>query len=452
MEEKKLIPITPITADVGGYGGECPPATQDIELNLKNRQNAIDNVGYGPLNPAEPNDVFWQDKAERWNITVREAKSAVCGNCVFFVRTPSMLECIENGIGLGNEEAEGSIEAGELGYCNSLDFKCAAERTCNAWAAGGPITEEKVEEVVEESAPVVETPEEPRGVAYRVGFGVRAEKALKKKVEDYNKYAASDRKASVAMVKAVYRRGASSFSVSQHQGTTRSRWAMTRVDAFLRLLSAGKPLNASYKADNDLLPVSHPRSTKVSSKGQAVTASGLIPEEQSLAEALVYITEKYGKFDQDGDGVWAGYTPAYENEVKDIGVKCSNCVFFQGPNGCQIISLEVEADGKCRFAVLPEGAVSGYDVPQRREDNLELLLASAYAETQLTVDLNYETPEQAILALTEFSGLGYDAEPAFRASWLRAVKNGEDPFKRASMLATMKHDSLDADLLPKGDM
>ena len=452
MEEKKLIPITPITADVGGYGGECPPATQDIELNLKNRQNAIDNVGYGPLNPAEPNDVFWQDKAERWNITVKEAKSAVCGNCVFFVRTPSMLECIENGIGLGNEEAEGSIEAGELGYCNSLDFKCAAERTCNAWAAGGPITEEKVEEVVEESAPVVETPEEPRGVAYRVGFGVRAEKALKKKVEDYNKYAASDRKASVAMVKAVYRRGASSFSVSQHQGTTRSRWAMTRVDAFLRLLSAGKPLNASYKADNDLLPVSHPRSTKISSKGQAVTASGLIPEEQSLAEALVYITEKYGKFDQDGDGVWAGYTPAYENEVKDIGVKCSNCVFFQGPNKCQIISLEVEADGKCRFAVLPEGAVSGYDVPQRREDNLELLLASAYAETQLTVDLNYETPEQAVVALTELSGLGYEAEPAIRASWLRAVKNGEDPFKRASMLATMKHDSLDADLLPKGDM
>jgi hypothetical protein len=150
--------------------------------------------------------------------------------------------------------------------------------------------------------------------------------------------------------------------------------------------------------------------------------------------------------------VWAGYTPAYENEVKDIGVKCSNCVFFQGPNKCQIISLEVEADGKCRFAVLPEGSVSGYDVPQRRDDSLELLLASAYAETQLTVDLNYETPEQAILALTEFSGLGYEAEPAFRASWLRAVKNGEDPFKRASMLATMKHDSLDADLLPKGDM
>jgi hypothetical protein len=132
-----------VTADVGGYGGECPPATQDIQLNLTNRQNAIDNVGYGPLNPAEPNDEFWQDKADRWKTDIEEAKSAVCGNCIFFVRTPKVLECIENGIGLGMQEAEGSIEAGELGYCNALDFKCASQRTCNAWAAGGPITEEK---------------------------------------------------------------------------------------------------------------------------------------------------------------------------------------------------------------------------------------------------------------------------------------------------------------------
>jgi hypothetical protein len=131
-----------IIADVGGYGGECPPATQDIQLNLKNRQNAIDNVGYGPLNPAEPNLDFWQDKADRWKIEISNAKTALCGTCVFFVRTPKMLDCLEEGIGLGNQEAQGSIEAGELGYCNALDFKCASERTCNAWAAGGPITED----------------------------------------------------------------------------------------------------------------------------------------------------------------------------------------------------------------------------------------------------------------------------------------------------------------------
>jgi hypothetical protein len=359
-----------------------------------------------------------------------------------------MLSCIEGGLTENADEFDAIDEAGELGYCEAFDFKCASARTCRAWVAGGPVTEEKTEEPVEA---VVEE-KKPQGVAYRVGFGTRAEKALEKKVADYNKYAASDRKASLAMVRAVYRRGANSFSVTQHQGTTRGKWAMTRVDAFLRLLSAGKPATASYKADNDLLPVSHPRSTKRS----GIVASGLIPEEQDLAQALIEVVAKHGKFDQDGDGVWAGYTPAYENEVKNIGVKCSNCVFFQGPNKCQIISLEVEADGKCRFAVLPEGSVSGYDVPQRRSDNLELLLASAYAEAELELSLKpveeYETPEYAIMALTELSGLGYEAEPAIRASWLRAVRNNENPFKRASMLATMKYDSLDADLLPKGDI
>lgn len=137
-----------LTADVGGYGGECPPATQDIQLNLKNRQNAIDNVGYGPLNPDEPNDEFWQDKADRWKTDVAQAKTSICGNCAFFVQTVEVLDCIADGIGTTNEaEGEwGSIQAGDLGYCNALDFKCAAARTCNAWAAGGPVVDTPAEE------------------------------------------------------------------------------------------------------------------------------------------------------------------------------------------------------------------------------------------------------------------------------------------------------------------
>jgi hypothetical protein len=123
---------------------ECPPATQDIQLNLKNRQNAIDNVGYGPLNPKEPNEEFWQDKADKWKTSPEEAKKSVCGNCVFFVRTPKMLDCISTGIEQGGSEqidADAAISQAELGYCEALDFKCAASRTCNAWAVGGPIIE-----------------------------------------------------------------------------------------------------------------------------------------------------------------------------------------------------------------------------------------------------------------------------------------------------------------------
>jgi hypothetical protein len=263
----------------------------------------------------------------------------------------------------------------------------------------------------------------------------------------------------VGMLKAVYRRGAGAYSISHRPGMNRNQWAMGRVNAFLRLLKSGKPSKSSYTTDNDLLPAGHPRSTKKKSSAmsKALVASGLIPEEQALAEALDYITSKYGKFDQDGDGVWAGYSTPEENDVKDIGVKCSNCVFYQGGDECKIIALDVHPDGKCRFAVIPEGVVDISQVPVRDPNSMDLLLADAYAMGELTVEIknsfeDYESPEEAILDMCEFSGLGYEAEPAFRASWLRAIKNNDDPFKRASLLASMTYESLDADLLPKREV
>lgn len=79
------------------------------------------------------------------------------------------------------------------------------------------------------------------------------------------------------------------------------------------------------------------------------------------------------------------------------------------------------------------------------------LTASAVCET-LSVSVpdtnEFDTAEEAVLALTEYMGLGYRTEPAVRASWRRAVRNGEDPYRRARLLAELTYDSLDADLLP----
>jgi hypothetical protein len=32
------------------------------------------------------------------------------------------------------------IAAANLGYCELFHFKCAGDRTCDAWLVGGPIT------------------------------------------------------------------------------------------------------------------------------------------------------------------------------------------------------------------------------------------------------------------------------------------------------------------------
>jgi len=451
---KRSITASALTADAE-YGDACPPATQDIPLNLKNRQNAIDTVGYGPLNPAEPNVEFWQDKADRWNTTPEETKKSRCGNCVFFDRRPKTLQCIETGLaegGSGDESAWDSIDQAELGYCTALDFKCAASRTCNAWAAGGPITAAGSKRAPKKDRIKGSKTNKPGSAktGTKVKFSARTEKTLRDKMEKHNEKASQGRKATMAQLKAAYRRGAGAFSSSHRPGVGRDQWAMARVNAYLRLLKTGKPANPNYVQDNDLLPASHPRSSK--KDAQIITASGLIPEERALAEALIDVVSKYGKFDQDGDGVWAGYTPAYENDVAGIGVKCANCVFFNGSNGCAVISLEVEPEGKCRFAVLPEGAVQGYQVPLRREDDLELLIATAYAEEQLNIELldehEYDSPEQAILAMAEISGQGYEIIPALRAAWLRGIRDKESPFDRTSILASALYRSKDADLLP----
>jgi hypothetical protein len=245
--------MTTIVADAD-YGGKCPPATQDIVLNIKNRQNAIDNVGYGPLNPKEPSLEFWQEKADKWSVTPEDAKKSICGNCIFFDKRQKTLECIEEGIasgGSGDDSAWGAIDQAELGYCTALDFKCAASRTCNAWAVGGPLVDED------------QTAEE------------------------------------------------------------------------------------------------------------VVTAAGYIVEEEwDLADALVDIAEEHGKFNEDRTGIWAGYKPGKENQYADMGVKCGNCVLYRGGSECAIIDFEVEPEGKCRFAVIPDGVVDISKAPVGEDEDV----------------------------------------------------------------------------------
>jgi hypothetical protein len=77
-----------------------------------------------------------------WQLdNVEDAKQSLCGNCAAFDVTKKTLDCIAKGIGTdgGSEDPHDVIEAGQLGYCRFLKFKCAAKRTCDAWVVGGPI-------------------------------------------------------------------------------------------------------------------------------------------------------------------------------------------------------------------------------------------------------------------------------------------------------------------------
>ena len=111
----------------------CPPATQDLELNTKNRDATLKNFNYGPLNVSEPGD-YWEKIAKYWKTDVEAALASNCGNCVAFDISPRMDDCMPG---------ETSDEDGRLGYCWMHHFKCHSARSCHTWAKGGPIEDDE---------------------------------------------------------------------------------------------------------------------------------------------------------------------------------------------------------------------------------------------------------------------------------------------------------------------
>lgn len=304
---------------------KCPIATQDVSVNLANRENAIKNAAYGPLNPAEPNLAFWDAKAKRWDLTIAEAKKSLCGNCAAFIKTPEMLECIESGLGDNNPTgAMDTVKAGDLGYCEAFDFKCASARTCDAWISGGPITKaknlkvgdvvlfpikkpegiiygtgkvERIEtsgrvELVGTGENLEATPADPiavlivyaetdsglketdRKILKPSGELKRTDKKIQKatedtlrnKVKEHNESVgdAAGKRTTFGTLMNVFRRGIGAYNTNPSSVRPNvmgpNQWAMARVNGFLYGLKNNRFKNKPY--DTDLLPESHPLHSK----------------------------------------------------------------------------------------------------------------------------------------------------------------------------------------------
>ena len=89
--------------------------------------------------------------------------------------------------------------------------------------------------------------------------------ALKKKADDFNErykeklgYGIT-----VGMLASVFQRGLGAYNTSHSPNVkSPSQWAHARVNAFMYLVRNGRPENAKYTTDYDLLPTKHPKSSK----------------------------------------------------------------------------------------------------------------------------------------------------------------------------------------------
>ena len=129
----------------------------------------------------------------------------------------------------------------------------------------------------------------------KITFSKEVTKQLSNKVKEHNAKGKGS-KASLGMLKAVYRRGAGAYSTSHAPKMSRHGWAIARVNAFLTLLRTGKPSNSAYKQDNDLLPKGHPRKSKAAEyQGRKVTLNKPFRTPDGPKKFAVYTKNGSGK-------------------------------------------------------------------------------------------------------------------------------------------------------------
>lgn len=130
---------------------ECPSATIDGEVNLKNHLYTIRVARLGPPNPNDSSDAFWADKARRWGVGIDEARSRLCSNCGHYIFTDQIKECMAQHDNITPDMVgPGWVDTNDSGgWCNLYNITCTAHRTCVDWEPGGPITTEGEAEMEE---------------------------------------------------------------------------------------------------------------------------------------------------------------------------------------------------------------------------------------------------------------------------------------------------------------
>jgi len=180
-------------------------------------------------------------------------------------------------------------------------------------------------------------PDSAKDKSGKITFSKEVTAQLAAKVKEHNAKGKGS-KATLGMLKAVYRRGAGAFSTSHAPKMSRHGWAIARVNAFLKLLRTGSPSNPKYTTDNDLLPKGHKRS----SKGEAIAAF----EYEDPKSGQVYKYERKGIYKKDGRFlVYKGKAELdYTESAEYQGRKVKLGKPFRTPGGPKKSSVYVKND------------------------------------------------------------------------------------------------------------
>lgn len=86
--------------------------------------------------------------------------------------------------------------------------------------------------------------------------------------------------------------------------------------------------------------------------------SKLNSRQKMMYEQYEDCVSMHGLFDKTALGNGAHYAPAAKNPFIKEGLICSNCVFFRGGQGCEIVAGKIEPNAICKLWIIPDNLIS----------------------------------------------------------------------------------------------
>ena len=212
-------------------------------------------------------------------------------------------------------------------------------------------------------APKSDTPNpDPKGEGTAEGdaSGVRGakvteaqEKTLQKKVDDFNEKDSNTKngRATLGALKSVFQRGLGAYNTSHSPNVSSAeQWAYARVNAFLYLLKNGRPENAKYTTDYDLLPKDHPKRVEAS-KQEFVDPRGGESEDDFLGRCIPKLLSEGYDMDQASAICYSSYRERYEEDKRTIQTYVSRLFQLLGElDGLPVFATPTEASEVAKIA------------------------------------------------------------------------------------------------------
>ena len=298
-------------------------------------------------------------------------------------------------------------------------------------------------------APKSDTPnKDPKGEGTAEGSasGVRGakvteaqEKTLQKKVDDFNEKDSNTKngRATLGALKSVFQRGLGAYNTSHSPNVSSAeQWAYARVNAFLYLLKNGRPENAKYTTDYDLLPKDHPKRVEAS-KEEFVDPRGGESEDDFLGRCIPKLLSEGYDQEQASAICYSSYRERYEEDKRTIQTYVQRLFALLGKlDGLPVFATPTEASEVAKIAGCEGyhehqvGEFVVYMPCEEHDPSMDEMLNEAYEEWLKGQEKSWDSlsPEEQSELLKQLEELG-EADVIFKREFINtsAIRSAAKP-------------------------